>query len=440
MNSDPQKKNLTMNLFCSCDWELRSLYLNREYLEAAHSYGVSAWEIPGCHVLGCKLHNDVPSPSKRRTFDLYEIFKSLPGVAKAGEHDSSQIIPVDDCFGSGIWLLSDDMLLKILSELGPADLVRIAATCHHLRSLAVSIMPCMKLKLYPHQQAAIEWMLRRERNSEVLSHPFYTKFSTEDGFTYYGNTVSGEIVTGDAPAVKDFRGGLFCDEPGLGKTITALSLVLKTQWTLADPPDGVQVIWCTNNGKRCGYYELNDNNGSASDTLGKRVACQNASRRLSFVKAPQSSLEYAPSKRMKLEAPDVENSGSNGSCPGRGAKTPVNGCSESESAESSSRCTRRLSRVKKNLQFDETWVQCDACDKWRRLKVSNLADDNAAWFCSMNTDPKYQSCSVPEEPWDVHQPITYLPGFCTKGTPGGSDSNVSVFINVLRENLSLIHI
>ena len=81
----------------------------------------------------------------------------------------------------------------------------------------------MKLKLFPHQQAAVEWMLRREREPKGLHHPLYMGLMTEDGFGFYINAVFGKIGTGTVPSIMDFRGGMFCDEPGLGKTFTALS-------------------------------------------------------------------------------------------------------------------------------------------------------------------------------------------------------------------------
>ncbi|XP_078416364.1 MORC family CW-type zinc finger protein 3-like [Cetorhinus maximus] len=51
---------------------------------------------------------------------------------------------------------------------------------------------------------------------------------------------------------------------------------------------------------------------------------------------------------------------------------------------------------------DQVWAQCDGCLKWRKLPdgidPDNLPDK---WFCSMNPDPRFRSCSVPEEPEDV---------------------------------------
>ncbi|GCC25432.1 MORC family CW-type zinc finger protein 3a [Chiloscyllium punctatum] len=50
---------------------------------------------------------------------------------------------------------------------------------------------------------------------------------------------------------------------------------------------------------------------------------------------------------------------------------------------------------------DQTWAQCDGCLKWRKLPdgidPDKLPDK---WFCSMNLDPHFKSCSVPEEPED----------------------------------------
>ncbi|KAI6670297.1 hypothetical protein NL676_005182 [Syzygium grande] len=437
-----------------CDWGERSTLLrNGDYSDSACSHDKSIWNLPDCHVLGCNLHTLIPESSKKRLFDLHEIFKSLPSLTKREGLDSSRIQPDNNSCGSGIWELPDDVIVGVLTVLAPLDLIRVAATCQRLRSLAASIMPCVKLKLFPHQQAAVEWMLQRERNVESLLHPLYKEFSTEDGFTFSVNSTSGEVITGKAPTIKDFRGGMFCDEPGLGKTITSLTLILKTQGTLSDPPDGEQVIWCKHNGdQRCGYYEL----------------------RGSYVGGPSP-------KRACSMAFDKQ------------SLTPPVVCSEP--ADGGNRCTRSLNRIQKNLisryeeQFEDrnhyssqmeyaakdggscssdekldgtpsvwphgrkrpanvmmdspiftdTWIQCDSCHKWRKVAEKFVAEVGTAWFCSMNADPMYQRCSTPEETWDNSQPITDLRGFCSKGTIVGKDENIRFFKSVLKDHYTLIN-
>ncbi|XP_009361966.2 F-box protein At3g54460 isoform X1 [Pyrus x bretschneideri] len=447
----------------SSDWGERSAMLNSgDYLENTLEANRSMWNLSDCHVFVCKLHHNFMDTSKKRLFELHEIFKSLPSVAKTGKAGSSRIQSCDDSCRSGICEISDDILLNILAALNPTDLVRVSATCCHLRLLAVSIMPCMKLKLFPHQQAAVEWMLQRERNADILPHPLYSSFSTEDGFSFYINTISGKIDTGVAPTVNDFHGGMFCDEPGLGKTITALSLILKTQGALANPPDRVHVNWCTHNGDpRSGYYELNgDYVADRRMLMEKRDSGQNSQNYIWDSK-------YQRSKRARLVLHDEKITGFNNSCPGpygKGMETPA--AAYSDPAVGGVRSTRSLSSISKNLfptfegassnaskctrkrrprkvkadkyDYKDSWVQCDACCKWRKLPAS-IADASEAWFCSMNADPFYQSCSVPEEAWDNCLPITHLLGFCTKGTIGGEEQNVRFFVSVLKEHYALIN-
>ncbi|XP_068931180.1 MORC family CW-type zinc finger protein 3 isoform X2 [Petaurus breviceps papuanus] len=69
-------------------------------------------------------------------------------------------------------------------------------------------------------------------------------------------------------------------------------------------------------------------------------------------------------------------------------------------------------KVKKNAEYplnlpvediqkrpDQTWVQCDSCLKWRKLPdgIDHLPEK---WYCSLNPDPQFRSCIVPEEPED----------------------------------------
>mmetsp|Transcript_5654 Transcript_5654/g.12025 ORF Transcript_5654/g.12025 Transcript_5654/m.12025 type:complete len:246 (+) Transcript_5654:117-854(+) len=52
---------------------------------------------------------------------------------------------------------------------------------------------------------------------------------------------------------------------------------------------------------------------------------------------------------------------------------------------------------------NSTWVECDKCKKWRRLR--GVVDDSKLpkkWYCTMNrNDPERARCSAPEEEYDA---------------------------------------
>ncbi|KAK8961787.1 F-box protein [Platanthera guangdongensis] len=478
----------------SCNWEARSLLLeNNQNNLYADDEGI--WRISQCHVLGCEIHKAV-TPGGNRLFDLHEIFKSLPSAGRDDREFYTRIIPENTCVNPCISGLADDVMYKVLSLLRPKDLARVATTCRHLRHLASSITPCMKLKLFPHQEAAVEWMLKRERKPNFMSHPLCLRFSTVDGFSFYINTISGEIFTGAAPIISDFRGGMFCDEPGLGKTVTALALILKTHGTLSDPPDGVDVRWCTHKSdQKCGYYELGSSNSTTTylQSAWKRFIDQNDKRgKVSTSKLP-SELSFdtltKPSSLKRKRSAHTEISVAAQSASVIKLDTSAN--TYSTLRQCVVRSTASLSHIRRDLfnsygkEADddqnknvidnpvssysitnaitdqdalltsssnqkhkrskvpvshETWVQCDACKKWRKLVDKQNLDTAAAWFCSLNDDPSHQSCSVPEEPWNCKRKITFLPGFYTKGDKPGKEENVAFFTGVLNDHLMILDV
>eukprot|EP00002_Diphylleia_rotans_P024606 TRINITY_DN4866_c0_g1_i2.p1 TRINITY_DN4866_c0_g1~~TRINITY_DN4866_c0_g1_i2.p1 ORF type:complete len:669 (+),score=84.12 TRINITY_DN4866_c0_g1_i2:72-2078(+) len=48
----------------------------------------------------------------------------------------------------------------------------------------------------------------------------------------------------------------------------------------------------------------------------------------------------------------------------------------------------------------DNWVQCDACEKWRRIGKYALPSHSKSvkWYCYQNPDPNYNSCDIPAEP------------------------------------------
>ena len=47
----------------------------------------------------------------------------------------------------------------------------------------------------------------------------------------------------------------------------------------------------------------------------------------------------------------------------------------------------------------DSWVQCDSCNKWRRIPaaVADQLDENVPWHCQDNPNSAFASCSIPQE-------------------------------------------
>lgn len=128
----------------------------------------NVWEQGGCHVLGCKVHQ-VLSKSMKAQFDLHSLFKSLPSYKTDDRPDGLKLLRDETVEGqqSGLWDVPDEIITSILNRLLPKDLHNVAAVCRYTRLMAVPIIPCMHLRLFPHQQAAVRWMLQRENRPGV---------------------------------------------------------------------------------------------------------------------------------------------------------------------------------------------------------------------------------------------------------------------------------
>lgn len=47
----------------------------------------------------------------------------------------------------------------------------------------------------------------------------------------------------------------------------------------------------------------------------------------------------------------------------------------------------------------DSWVQCDGCNKWRRVPVAvaNELSDDAPWHCQDNPNTAFGACTIPQE-------------------------------------------
>jgi hypothetical protein len=89
------------------------------------------------------------------------------------------------------------------------------------------------------QRGALLWMQLREQASGPLQHPTIRAFQCLElrqppgdgdaapcytpGRLFWADTATGKLLTQPLPVLLDSPGGMLCDEPGLGKTITVVS-------------------------------------------------------------------------------------------------------------------------------------------------------------------------------------------------------------------------
>ncbi|MCJ1473085.1 alpha-1,6-mannosyltransferase [Lambiella insularis] len=96
-------------------------------------------------------------------------------------------------------------------------------------TLEAALSPqALRTDLYTHQKQALTFMLRREIGWALDGHlkDIWKKETEASGRVVYVNTVSGQR---QIRPPSDFRGGLLIDAPGLGKSLSIISLILSTK-------------------------------------------------------------------------------------------------------------------------------------------------------------------------------------------------------------------
>ena len=177
-----------------------------------------------------------------------------------------------DTMNSIIYLPMDAIKCNIAPFLRARSLNNLRTTCKYMYNVLRAVVPGMKLTLYPHQVQSLQWMRKRESScmteddsiqfgadnnaidsalhgdlfrsvtagTIIAVTPRREKSHSETGKKaspfWHINTWNGdcslnyrkERIRTVAKCRNVARGGLLCDDPGLGKTITILSLILQT--------------------------------------------------------------------------------------------------------------------------------------------------------------------------------------------------------------------
>ena len=202
-------------------------------------------------------------PSKLTLEELYLRIRSAPVIDESAamiEHTSQ------------LTSLPQDVLITYLAPfLRARSLDALRGSCRFLHCTLRAIVPGLRLHLYKHQVRSLEWMRRRE--TEELSEELVFEF---DSIANEEETVGGDMhraVTGGASTCLRLhpsscasrkayridqqtgreisfksmtrgcfglsrhvaRGGLLCDDPGLGKTITVFAIILQTSGLSTEP-------------------------------------------------------------------------------------------------------------------------------------------------------------------------------------------------------------
>eukprot|EP00892_Ulva_mutabilis_P003989 jgi/Ulvmu1/1962/UM012_0123.1 len=173
-------------------------------------------------------------------FKLHECFEELPNLVTTpvdyppppprkhpGQPSALEVLPIE--------------ALHRIAELS-LDISALACTCRLAAAVCAEVSPDLLSTLHSHQRAAMRSMMAREEPPQQLPHPFIRELPLPGAGTHvYADCASGHLSEEPPQAVRDVRGGLFCDEPGLGKTATALAVILKTASLFPRPPAGVEV-------------------------------------------------------------------------------------------------------------------------------------------------------------------------------------------------------
>jgi SNF2 family DNA or RNA helicase len=211
--------------------------------------------MPSNNIHECRLSLFPPKLS------LEEVYQRIGGAASSLHEENDLVVQLQESASSVLSLIDlpkDVLKYRIGVYLKAQSLDALRGTCKSFHRILRSVVPGLKLRLYSHQVKSLSWMRLREAKQIVESDLAIPTESSSRRF-YYGAThdahraasggasvllrardqndnlrisqYSGEeiIVCPEDPLSRCVaRGGLLCDDPGLGKTITVVSLILQT--------------------------------------------------------------------------------------------------------------------------------------------------------------------------------------------------------------------
>eukprot|EP01084_Bolivina_argentea_P047718 87946_1 len=134
-------------------------------------------------------------------------------------------------------------LRRILCYAGALSLRQLSACSHGTLTSCMGVYPGLKLNLFPHQASSLAWMEHVERKKyqfplmwRRLGRRRVMVNEENDQQQWWLNIETGEVSPNPPPVEPAIRGGMLCDEPGLGKTITVAGLILRNINRVAKPP------------------------------------------------------------------------------------------------------------------------------------------------------------------------------------------------------------
>ncbi|KAL4420646.1 hypothetical protein ABPG75_010302 [Micractinium tetrahymenae] len=386
-------------------------------------------------------------------------FHALP--VKATQPDPPPLRAADPSRPSLLAQLDAAPLQLSLSKLDPASLRAAAASCRHFRELSRDVAPGLKLTLFPHQRAAVMWMQGREAKGPPQPHPTIAAFHCAEvapgaaacfgggplqpGLPLWVDTATGSCWTEEPPhwRLPDFQGGLFCDEPGLGKTVTGIALLLRSLGVLPAAPPGAEVVWVQPGQK--GYYLLPREEAATASRLMRKSS---GGSRLSLRRTRSSGAAAAAGEGADGaagEAPAVKRrrrgSGSgSASALGQQDEEQQAGVNDEgmdpgtvDAAAAAEGAAMEEAAAEPKVPGAPDWLPCDLCGTWRRLPPGCEAPAGV-FVCSKNPDDalQWQGCQAPQEPFeDANGRVAFFPGWVPAGTAQGAPHNLAHYRRLL---------